>query len=370
VRLVTDGILVLEYLLKEALMTNAELAVLSLLVERPRHGYDIEKVIEERGMRDWTDVGFSSIYYILSKLEKQALVAARADSSGPGPARKVYAPTAAGFEACGRATIEALSTLRAPNPFMLGLSNIVGLPDADALEALRTYRAALAARLAQVRLRSANAGGAQYVADLFDYGIRMLDAELEWVSALVTRREQDLKEAGKMSPRKLKTDPEFADMPARTVAVVHTKGDPADLGEGVFKALYGSVYTLKFDLKKAGAEFRIEPPRARWFAGADWRNVPRDQWEAGWAIPVPDGTTEVPQKVPGTPVVVERWEYGTVAQILHLGAYSEEEPNINRLHTFIEEQGYEIVGPHEEEYQSRPGAKTQKTVIRYQVRKR
>ena len=32
-------------------MTNAELAILSLVVETPRHGYEIEQVIEERGMR-------------------------------------------------------------------------------------------------------------------------------------------------------------------------------------------------------------------------------------------------------------------------------------------------------------------------------
>ena len=44
-------------------MTNAELAVLSLVVEAPRHGYEIEQAIAERGMREWTEIGFSSIYY-------------------------------------------------------------------------------------------------------------------------------------------------------------------------------------------------------------------------------------------------------------------------------------------------------------------
>jgi hypothetical protein len=73
--------------------------------------------------------------------------------------------------------------------------------------------------------------------------------------------------------------------------------------------------------------------------------------------------------VPEPPVVVETWDYGTVAQILHLGAYADEVPTIDRLHAFIAEQGYEIAGPHEEEYLSRPGAKEQKTRIRYQVQK-
>lgn len=65
---------------------------------------------------------------------------------------------------------------------------------------------------------------------------------------------------------------------------------------------------------------------------------------------------------------METREYGTVAQILHVGEYADEEPTIQRLHAFITEQGYEIAGPHEEEYLSRPGARQQKTMIRYQVR--
>jgi len=164
-----------------------------------------------------------------------------------------------------------------------------------------------------------------------------------------------------------KTDPEIVELPSRTMAVVHTTGDPNEVGERVFKALYGSAYTLKFDLKKQGIEFKMEPPRARWFGGENWNEVPREQWAAAWGLPVPEGTAEVPQKVPEPPVVVEVWEYGTVAQILHLGAYADEEPTIDRLHAFIEEQGYEIAGPHEEEYCSMPGAKVQKTIIRCRV---
>jgi DNA-binding PadR family transcriptional regulator len=31
-------------------MTNAELAILSLIAEKPHHGYEIEQVIDARGM--------------------------------------------------------------------------------------------------------------------------------------------------------------------------------------------------------------------------------------------------------------------------------------------------------------------------------
>ena len=75
-------------------MTNAELAVLSLVAESPRHGYEIEQVIDARGMRDWTEVGFSSIYYLLKKLENKSLIKSQhLKIDGRGPARKVYTIT-------------------------------------------------------------------------------------------------------------------------------------------------------------------------------------------------------------------------------------------------------------------------------------
>ena len=44
-----------------AALTPAELTILGLLEEQPRHGYELEQVIEERGIRQWTALGFSSI---------------------------------------------------------------------------------------------------------------------------------------------------------------------------------------------------------------------------------------------------------------------------------------------------------------------
>ena len=58
-----------------------------------------------------------------------------------------------------------------------------------------------------------------------------------------------------------------------------------------------------------------------------------------------------------------------MAQILHIGPYDQETATIERLHEFIKENGYEIAGPHEEEYQSKPDAKVIKTLIRYRVKK-
>ena len=114
-------------------MTNAELSILSLVAERPRHGYEIENIIEERGMRDWTEIGFSSIYYLLKKLEKEGLLAGRLEEAARGPARKVYSATQAGYEALRAGLLDALSVPRPRlSPLQLGLANLPGIPPAEA----------------------------------------------------------------------------------------------------------------------------------------------------------------------------------------------------------------------------------------------
>lgn len=172
-----------------------------------------------------------------------------------------------------------------------------------------------------------------------------------------------------MAQRKLsKTEPQILEMPPQKMAVVYAKGAPDKVFPEFMPALYGSVYTLKFDLKKKGLPtFKVSGLRARY---PDAHLVPKEEWTHIIGLPIPEDTTSLPQKVPGIEVKIETWEYGTVAQILHLGPYDQEEPTVERLHQFIEESGYKIAGVHEEEYLTTPDAKVPKTIIRYPVRKK
>ena len=171
-----------------------------------------------------------------------------------------------------------------------------------------------------------------------------------------------------MSPRKSKTDPQILEMPAQKMAVVRGQGTPDEVFSKVMPALYGSVYTLKFDLKKKGLPtFKVTGLCARY---PDAHLKPKEEWTHILGLPVPEDTTSLPQKLPDIEVKVEDWKYGTVAQILHLGPYDQEGPTIERLVKFIGESGYEIAGVHEEEYLTTPDAKVVKTLIRYPVRKR
>ncbi len=171
-----------------------------------------------------------------------------------------------------------------------------------------------------------------------------------------------------MTPKSSKKEPQILEMPPQKMAVVYGKGTPDKVFSELMPALYGSVYTLKFDLKKKGLPtFKVCGLRTRY---PDAHLLPKEEWTHIIGLPIPEDTTSLPQKVPGVEVKLETWQYGTVAQILHLGAYDQEYPTIERLHQFIEESGYEIAGAHEEEYLTTPDAKVPKTIIRYVVKKK
>ncbi|HEX73817.1 MAG TPA: hypothetical protein G4N93_01525 [Dehalococcoidia bacterium] len=172
-----------------------------------------------------------------------------------------------------------------------------------------------------------------------------------------------------MAPRKSSAkEPQILEMPPQKMAVVYAKGAPDKVFPQLMPALYGSVYTLKFDLKKRGLpNFKVSGLRARY---PDAHLVPMDEWTHIIGLPIPEDTTSLPQKVADTEVKIETWEYGVVAQILHIGAYDQEQHTVERLNKFIEDSGCEIAGDHEEEYLTTPDAKVVKTIIRYPVKKK
>jgi DNA-binding PadR family transcriptional regulator len=165
-------------------MTNAELAILSLIAEQDRHGYEIEQVIEARGMREWTQIGFSSIYYLLKRLEQYGWIASRERKVvGQGGPRKVYSITPDGKEIFEHAVLEALSTAeRDPDNFQLGLANITWVPKARSIEALNIRLRELERQAEHVRGRRAvQAPLPLHVEGMFDLSLNIIASQIEWL---------------------------------------------------------------------------------------------------------------------------------------------------------------------------------------------
>ena len=169
-------------------MTNAEFAILSLIAEQPRHGYEIEQIIEARGMRAWTEIGFSSIYYLLKKLEKEGLIQVKMERPpGQGPTRKVYSITQLGRQAQREATLHALSTpTQSYPPLQLGLANFPSVSRTEAIRALQDHREALAIKVQQLEeKRVAQQPLPDFVDAMFDQAITIHQAEYEWLDTFI-----------------------------------------------------------------------------------------------------------------------------------------------------------------------------------------
>ena len=72
-----------------------EPALLLLLLERPRHGYDLLENIPAL-VGDGAEVDLGNLYRLLRGLEAEGLVTSQWDVSAPGPARRIYTLTPAG----------------------------------------------------------------------------------------------------------------------------------------------------------------------------------------------------------------------------------------------------------------------------------
>jgi DNA-binding PadR family transcriptional regulator len=193
-------------------MTDAELVILHLLSEKPRHGYEIEEVIELRGMREWTAIGFSSIYYVLKKLEKTGLVDKRSEEAERGPSRKVFRLTPAGHQALRQAALDSLARHQGDyQTLLMGLANLPLLSRQEALAALSEHRQGLTERRRHIDgRRQAQQPLPGTVQALFDYSFTMIDARLQWLTAFI-----DDIESGRFSWPGLETQGKKNDDPTK-----------------------------------------------------------------------------------------------------------------------------------------------------------
>ncbi|MFC1707327.1 hypothetical protein ACFL59_11020 [Planctomycetota bacterium] len=173
-------------------------------------------------------------------------------------------------------------------------------------------------------------------------------------------------------------EPAIRNRPDEKVIQVVVQGETAKEAAGkamgtLFRAYYGID-----DVREQGPV----APKARWTGGLE---TPQSQWTGVFGMKVPDSVTALPDSVTALPdssdtgeptVELATWRYGEVAEILHIGPYSAEEPTVARLKAYIEEQGYRITGDHEEEYLKGPGMifrgdpEGYHTIIRYPVARR
>jgi DNA-binding PadR family transcriptional regulator len=105
---------------KKLALTTPDLVLLSLLAERPLHGYQANLELERRQVRDWAGISRPQVYYSLEKLAGMGMIrSAESSETAAGPERSVFATTARGRTALADALEdEEWTTQRARPPFL------------------------------------------------------------------------------------------------------------------------------------------------------------------------------------------------------------------------------------------------------------
>lgn len=165
------------------------LAVLTAVVQRPMHPYEMASVLRARGKDQDMPIKWGSLYTVVRNLDKHGfLEAVESGRQGGRPERTVYRITEAGRQEADDWTRELLSTPeREPSAFEAGLSVMGGLGPDEVTSLLRRRLELLENQIAADRPALEEERG--QVLRLFlvesEYALAMLEAQAAWVRELL-----------------------------------------------------------------------------------------------------------------------------------------------------------------------------------------
>ncbi len=172
-------------------ISDIEAAILGLLYEHHHYAYRLEQIIKKRGMRNWADIGFSSIYYVLKRLEEKKLVESKLRATEGKPSRKVYFITEEGQKAMQEKVQEILSENKKQiYSFDLGMANIEILGPEKAITCLNDYLKSTEERinfLEESIVMHESINSPYNVIALFTRPLTLLKAEKSWVENLIQK---------------------------------------------------------------------------------------------------------------------------------------------------------------------------------------
>lgn len=174
---------------------STRLVILGLLRERPIHGYDIKRVVEDQ-MSDWASITSGSIYFALDMMAKEGFIEqVGTEREGGRPPRSLYQITESGRAEFHRLLREVWSGVGQPRYAIdLGLFFMNDLSREEVVAQLKervtqlrtmvyraaTHRSEVVARKEKPRQAAA----------VFDHSLAHIQAELAWTLDLLSKVER------------------------------------------------------------------------------------------------------------------------------------------------------------------------------------
>jgi DNA-binding PadR family transcriptional regulator len=173
-------------------LSNVEMVLLQIIAEKDGiSGYGINHMVKERGYREWADIGMTSIYVGLKKLEDKKLVKFKVHTAkiGKGPIPKIYFHTEKGKEVLSAEVLSILSESRErERVFDLGVAGIPFVAHQKVKEALLQRKKFLNEHLDRIHSKFREDGGHQlpvHVRYLFKHPLFLIGNELKFIEELM-----------------------------------------------------------------------------------------------------------------------------------------------------------------------------------------
>ena len=171
-------------------MSSTDICILGIVNEKPRYGYEIEKIIEHRGIRNWVDIKFSSVYNTLNRLERKELLTSETIIDEKNRSRKIYSITPEGIEKLKTGVINCLSNpVKQKSTLDLGLANLPVLSKSEILESLNSYLEKMNSKkqFYEERIKFFTNQGNDLAVLLLERPLRSLLTEINWLLELMDR---------------------------------------------------------------------------------------------------------------------------------------------------------------------------------------
>lgn len=165
-------------------------AILGLLAQHPRHGYELRAAFEALvgGEAVW-EVKPAQIYATLGRLEEAGLVSQTGVDKDGGPEKRTYGLTRRGRSELVGWFGEAEAANHQRDAFFVKLMLSLVVEQADSYEVIRAQRRRLYQELHDQTTRRNRADPARELAQIFllDKAIMHLEADLRWLDLLEAR---------------------------------------------------------------------------------------------------------------------------------------------------------------------------------------
>lgn len=168
-------------------------AILGLLAQHPRHGYDLHDAFEAMigGKQNW-DIKPAQVYTTLARLEKAGWVVRDAVEQDGGPEKVIFAITDLGQEALETWLLEPVETEHQKDEFFIKIMVSLISETENARRILYAQRTSLYQELHRRTAQKADADPKSELAHilLMDQVIMHLEADLRWLEMVETRLDE------------------------------------------------------------------------------------------------------------------------------------------------------------------------------------